>query len=260
MSSQSIYEKIEAYLEGKLTEEERKAFEAQLASDPKLAEKVSLYKNIDQVIEDQSTLDFQKLVQEQGTIFLQNEQKETAGEQSPIRFLSRRSLLIAASLLILVISIVLIYQNVNNQDKLSGPELYAHNFDTYNLNQSLRSQVSRLTDFQNGIKAYQSQDYDLAVNIFEDLAQNDSDDIVLAYCLAQAYLNQQPAQFAKAKASLRKIIVEGGSIYVPKAKWYLALIHLQEEALVEAKNLLEEVAQSDDQFGAKAKQVLGQLD
>ncbi|MEM8909220.1 MAG: hypothetical protein AAGD05_15345, partial [Bacteroidota bacterium] len=68
--SEQLYEKIEAYLNGTLAPAELQQFEAQLQTDPDLAAQLALFQNIDTALKDQSVLNFQKMVQQEGEAFL----------------------------------------------------------------------------------------------------------------------------------------------------------------------------------------------
>lgn len=258
MSSQSTYELIESYLEGKLEGEVLEKFEQRLQSDQDFAEQFALFNQVDRVLEDKGALDFQKMVQEQGTLFLQKESSSETSEGKVLNiFSNRKNWLIAATLLFLVISSLVLWNNSNTN--LSGPALYAQHFETYNLNQAVRSGAAEEGDFEKALNAFQKADYLQASQLLENLSKTKQSDMLLSFSLAQAYLNQKPAKFAAAKDALQKIIADGKSIYTPKAKWYLALILIHEESNVEAKKLLEDVAKSGDQFGAKAKTLLKEL-
>ena len=257
MSNQETFEQIEAYLNGALTGVELADFETRLKSDQQLADQVLLFQEIDQAVGDQSALHFQQLVKSEGDDFLakQNTQKNTPKSIS----LPRRYLAIAATLLVLVVSLLL-YWNINTSAFISGKALYAQNFETYNLHKNLRSEST--TDnavFKLAIEQYQARDFNAASTSFQQLATDAPEDQVLAFCLGNAFLNQQPPKLDLAKAQFQKIIDDGESIYVIRAKWFNALILIESEQFKLAESLLEEVATTQDNLGQKAKSLLQKI-
>ncbi len=259
MSNQPIYEKIKAYLDGELTGAELEAFEKELLSNPELAEDVELYQTIDMVLEDEATLNFQKIVQAEDEAFFEENTAKLV--EQPIRKIGgfNRQWMIAASFLFLIVSAILLWQLQTNAPQ-SNQELFAQYADTYPLNEDLRSSDSTVSDFEKGIQEYQSKDFDAATQTFEVLVAKNEQDMSLLFCLANAYFNQNPPQLDLAAQQFQKIITKDSSIYVPKAKWYLALIALEKEDLVQAKTLLKEVEQSGDKFGKIAERLLKELE
>ena len=257
MSLQNTYETIEAYLNGTLSAVDSKEFEQRLESDQELLEQLRLFQNINTAVKDKPLLNFQDIVRSEGEAFLA---KETSGAAlvRPINW-PRRLLGIAASLLVLLASIFLIWKM--QPGPLSGEELYVQNFETYPLNQSInRSGEEGPSKFKSGVTQYQAENFVLAAQAFQELAIANDQDMVLAFCLANTYLNLNPPKFDSAEQQFQKIIEDGASIYVPKAQWYLALILLQKEDLKQAEGLLQEVAKSGDQFGVQAKALLKELE
>ncbi len=261
MSTQDLYEKIEAYLSDSLSASERLDFEAKLQADPALAAEVELMKEMDIAISDKPILDFQKLVQSEGEAF----QKKHKAKEAPIKQIAKRNsrfyIGIAASLLFVIASIFFLWNN-QSSSQLSGKELFAQHFDTYDLNQNLRGSDSvDETAFEASIQQYQNKDYNAATTSFQQQVASAPNDMVLSFCLANAALNQNPPAVKLAEDQFRKIITNGESIYVLRSKWYLSLILLEKEKTAEAKTLLKELEQSpDNNLAQKAKAVLRDLD
>ncbi len=64
MNKEALYEKIEAYLNGALTEAEHLAFEAEIAAKPELAQAVQLHREITQTLGDSEKIAFRKTIQD----------------------------------------------------------------------------------------------------------------------------------------------------------------------------------------------------
>lgn len=255
MLSQDVYETIEAYLAGKLNTTELSDFEAKLQADPDLAREVLLLKEIDLAVGDKSVLQFQELVRKEGEAFKQAQSPRAV----PVKRLApRRYLAVAATLLLLVATVFLLRQYSDSSP--SGQNLFAQHFETYNLSQSMRSEsVAEEALFQTAIEQYQNENFSAASSSFQQLANNSPDDMVLAFCLANAYLNQSPPALDPAAAQFQKIIADGQSIYVLRSQWYLALIRLEQGDRAAAKKLLQALAQAPDNLGQKASSLLKDL-
>ena len=254
MSDQKLYEIIEAYLNGDLNGKELSEFEARIKSDQKLADQIAIFKDVDYAIKDKPLVDFQKLVVDEGKSFLQEEDKT----QTVVRKINwRRTLLIAASIVVFASALFVWKNQLNNP--LTNEDLFAQHFESYELNESLRGTTNNVKDFDLAIQSYQNKDFNAAVETFKNLSNSSSADMVTKFCLANAYLNQSPKNFAAAKVEFEKVILEGNSIYVPNAKWYLALILLEQDKRSEAIKLLQEIQDTGGNLGAKSSQLIDQL-
>ncbi len=268
MFSQEIYEQIEAYLEGSLNQVDVRKFEQQMADDPALAAEVTLWQQIDTAIGESDVADFQAMVYaEKGAFFEAIAEHETSMSSAPsqtsskvspqIGGWSRRVWAIAASVLILAFSALLILKMPSNKEA-NHEELYAQYFDTYDLSESLRSmdEDSSNADLTQALSQYKSGDFAAAAQSFQKLVANSPQDDALLFSLASTYLNQTPPRLAEAKQRFQKIVKANASFYVPQAQWYLALIALKKGKLEEAKGLLEKVIQSGDDSAKKSKELL----
>ena len=229
MSDQNSYEKIEAYLNGELTGAERSDFEQQLQTDKALAQQVLLFEEMDTALKDRSATNFQRLVEEQGNVYL-NKPKEEEEDKPIIRKINWQRYISIAAIFTLLISALFIWKNQLNAD-LSNDELFTKHFETYNLNESLRGDESADEKFNRAIQKYQSQAYEESSNILQELVAENSANTIFSFSLGQSCLNQKPANLNLAKTQFKKIIAEGNSIYVPAAKWYLALANMKLKGL-----------------------------
>ena len=255
MADQELYEKIEAYLNGDLTGAEHTEFEQQVKSDQNLAAQVALFKDVDSAISDKPILNFQKLVEDQGSSYLQGQESRQASVK---KINWRRNLAIAATFIVLASALFLWKNQLNTP--LSNQELFAQHFQTYNLNESLRGRENDKGNFDEAIQKYRSASYEEATAIFQKIAASDSTNITVAFWLAQSSLNQSPRNFNLAKIQFQKVINDGNSIYVPASKWHLALIALAQEDLATTKSLLRELESGGGNWSRKAKELSAQLD
>lgn len=254
-------EQIDAYLSGEDTPEGQRDFQRAVAADPQLANEVTLWRNIDEAIGNESTVDFQQKVADAGKHYL----AEAGGPQAKVRRLgvSRRLLSIAAAVLVLVASSVLIWQ-LNQDGTANGQELYAANFTPYQIvPETVRSTEELLlssSSLAKGLLEYQEKNFTAAAATFESMLPKYEDSMNLVFPLANAYLNQQPAQASLAAEQFQRVIDNGQSVYVPRAQWYLALIRIQQEDFSAAKALLEDVKRYGGETGKRAEALLKSLE
>lgn len=264
MLSKNTYENIDAYLNGTLTATDLEAFKKKLQNNPNLAVEVELVRRIDDTLSDSSSLEVHQVVEVVVDDFLTELAKEEKGaietvDSSPIHKIGGglQRWAVAASFLFLAIIAVVMWQ-LQSPTAPSNQELFAQNFSTYPLDEDVRSSTTA-TDFEKGIKQYQTRDFKAATQTFQSLIAVEENDMVLAFCLANAYLNQSPPQKKLATEQFQRIVTDGESVYVPKAQWYLALMALEAKKQENAKTLLEEVQVSGDEFAEKAEKLLKKL-
>jgi len=250
MEGQELYEKIDAYLNGVLKGTDLIEFEQQMKFDQDLATQVSMFKDVDSAISDKPILNFQKLVEDQGSEYLLGQKSKTA----TIKKINWRKNLSIAAIFLFVASAIFLWKNQLNSN-VNGQELFAQHFETYNLNESLRGGGNNKENFDEAIQKYQSASYKEATTIFQKIAASDSTNMIVAFWLAQSSLNQKPRNFILAKAQFQKIIIEGNSIYVPASKWHLALIALAQEDLSTTRELLKDLETGGGNWSKKAKEL-----
>lgn len=121
MASPELYEKIENYLKGRLSDEEHQTFARRAESDPELAREVALHRDMIEAIADEEVLAFRQRMEavagkiretdtdseyRSGATFSVNRQDSTSGDgssgQSARTFSLKRSLAVAATILILI--------------------------------------------------------------------------------------------------------------------------------------------------------------
>lgn len=254
MADQELYEKIEAYLNGDLKGADLVEFEQKMQSEEGLAAQVAMFRDMDSAISDKPVLNFQKLVEDQGSKYLD---VKNNSETRIKRLNWRRNISIAAGFLLLATALFLWNSELNSN--LSNQQLFAKHFETYNLNQDLRSGKDDENNFNQAIQKYQAEAYNESTDLFQLLVEADNSEMTYAFGLAQSALNQEPKNLNLAKLEFEKIVKEGNSIYVPASKWYLSLIALAQDDQSTAQELLTQLESGGGNWSIKAKQLNAQL-
>lgn len=256
MENTNNIEKIEAYLNGELNQEERTFFEAQLKTDTTLASEMELYQRVDQVLADDSALAFQKLTEQAGANFFT--QKTTNATIRKLPFY-RRPLAIAASITLLV-ACGFLWWMTNSTGTLSNDELFAANYESYAFSNTVRGNDDPVTPYEQAVLAYQNKDWTKATSLFSNVLEEEPSNASAAFGLGNAYLAIQPADLDAAALHFQQVIDDGKSLLVDKAKWYLALIRIKQGDITTAKQLLEQLLQSEEkQLANKAQTLIDKL-
>ena len=250
--------RIEEYLDGNMSEKESKEFQNAMQEDSKLANDVSIVKEVNQTISQNRKLkEFQKQLDSLNDTYFPMEE-ENHQSQGVVRQLPRRNLrrwLVAASILILVVSSIFVWTSHNNG--VDSTTLFAAHYEPYGLGQ--RGNDSNLNELeQKAAFVYNNNNFTEATPLFEELIQIDPSNEKNILRLGSAYLSTNQSQ--KAVDAFQKIISNPQSALVQTAQWYQALAYLQLENDSAAKSILNTLANSGNRtYPAKAKALLKSL-
>ncbi len=253
---ETTYHLIENYLDGKLTKEELAAFEARLQADAAFAQKVNLFREVETTLGDPVRQNIQAQLDNLGETYFQ--QPVVAKKKINLLPFYQKLWAIAASFLLLISIGFLLWQN-QSIDNLSNEQIFAQNYQLPNLDPMTRGRDRKHT-LQEVIELYENQDYPAALVRLKELRQRDSENKQLTYLLAHTYLNLSPPQLMESVETFKTLIQHNQNVYVPKAKWYLALIYIRQNNVVAAQPLLKAVVTVNDSNSEKAKLILRQLD
>ena len=250
--------RIEEYLDGNMSEKESKEFQNAMQEDSKLANDVSIVKEVNQTISQNRKLkEFQKQLDSLNDTYFPMEE-ENHQSQGVVRQLPRRNLrrwLVAASILILVVSSIFVWTSLNNG--VDSTTLFAAHYEPYGLGQ--RGNDSNLNELeQKAAFVYNNNNFTEATPLFEEIIQIDTSNEKNILRLGSAYLSTNQSQ--KAVDTFQKIISNPQSALVQTAQWYQALAYLQLENDSAAKSILNTLANSGNRtYPAKAKALLKSL-
>ena len=247
MKNDNNFELIEAYLEGKLTGEELKAFEKRTESDSDFA---SLVQDYSIAI---------KSIEEFGKQKLKNRLRKIHFEEitNKTRF-GRRELLKLAAVFIglLIVSGPFLYNYLSGGSNYQN--LYADNFALYPDILSQRSENGNLM-LDEAMSYYKNRDFENASVLFQKLdSQNLSMGNAIKLYSGISYLGAEKTD--EAEIIFRNIINEKENPFAGQANWYLALLTIKRENPEDAKILLAEIIQNKSYNHAKATKLLDEID
>ncbi|MEP3209328.1 MAG: tetratricopeptide repeat protein [Maribacter sp.] len=235
------------YFSNQLTQEERKMFDELLDSDAEFKARFDFEQNLQRAIKAEENQNVKaKLI---------SFEKEIAREipKSSLKK-SYRSLAIAASITLLMgLAWIGYIDGTSNKYE----ELYAQNFQEYpNTVYAITRSGSEESLERNAFVAYESGDYDAAIEKFEQIPSEVKQPYI-DFFLGQSYLNA--GKNDQAKAYFRETIVKADN-FVAESHWYLAMIALKEKDITEAESELKKLINGYDYNKEKAVALLKELD
>ncbi|MEO1438686.1 MAG: hypothetical protein AAFV80_24305 [Bacteroidota bacterium] len=237
------FEYLEAYLDGQLSDEQVRALETDLATDADLQQAIEQHRQTRKAVQ---LLDQLETRAEIGQIYQQGKQ------ETPIRSMNFQKLAIAAGLILLV-TMGLLY--VLGPRSIDAVQLADANFDAYPDRITAMSDQNLDSLLQIGLQAYNSTDYQLAIEAFSGLpADHPQADLIQLYSGIAEYQTSPKA----AITTLKALKASGGSLE-STASWYLALAYLKNKEKELAKAELTFLDQKGDYRNTQVKELLQQL-
>lgn len=248
------FEFRERYLAKQLSEEDREAYELDLAEDADLMKELKRH------------IHFTQAVGEYVEMPKESPLSAVKPPQDKPRWMPR------AATVLLLLGLAAIWWYVRDEDtKPPTPpvaQIYASYFQAMPTALEVETVVRRweiagienaadTSQLYRAFQYFEQAQYENAAMAFEDLieAGRDSTGSILFY-LAQAEL-----ELGNGPAAIEHfdLYLQQYDKYEEDATWYLALAHLRENALEPARGLLLEIAQSKGLYQSKAREILEQL-
>lgn len=244
---ENIEIRIQQYLDGELSDEQRLDLEEQIASDSSLQEKLSSYALLADGIRFNARKENWEKIQ-----LLEQE----AAIDTEIR-LDRdyKWYYVAASICAIVAAAILIYKVIYKQTDLG--DLYAENFSPYPalIHAPVRGPENPVTIEEKAYAAYSNEAYEEAITGFTTMLEEREDPMVNFY-LGNAYMAS--GNYEAAIKSLEKSI-ETPMVLETQARWYLGLSYLAAENRELALIQFNELAKGTSTYSEKAKTILKQF-
>jgi len=263
------FEHIERYLMGLLSDVEKEVFEAELATNVELQNKLRVSKNITDFLEENAiTIEHEEVTNSKAFIDfveshesqqlknnVQNIAQQFYTSHKKNRFPLNRFLYWGGGIaaIILVVITVLVFNNT-----ISKKDLYATYYDSNDL-PAFATRGDVKNDLVNGVTAFKLKHYDesiLLLELYVSTADADFDPLAYAY-LGFAYQNIGNSE----KAISQFILLEkSNSLDNSRALWYKALVYIKQDDIIKAKEELSKILTDNNNFNyAKAKTLLKSL-
>ena len=252
-------EEIEQYINGTLDEGAIADFERRMSADSELADRVNLMRQLDGSLNDQKAIDVQKAVFEVGDEFFGDNKSNTQNDRSSV-LKNLNFIKVAASIAFAILFGFILWWQLGAK-ALSNQELFANYFEPYEASDITRNEGSDLSDFNKAIQYYNAKNYSSAIPLLTQTLESKPLNNQALYLLGHSYLNQKPSDDNNAIVIFEMIVQNDKAIEVDQAKWYLALIFLNQDDMESAKQLCEELLNSEEvKLKKKAEELLKELD
>jgi tetratricopeptide (TPR) repeat protein len=235
---------VDRYLEGNLSERERTAFEERLLQDEMLRQEVSEIKLIrGGIIRLARATSLKKLQDLEGTL-------PPVKTNKTIHW-TNIWLQVAAGISLLAVCAYLLWPRTQEPT-----QIFAEHFEPYPniIMPTVRGVVENDSTVKaQAFRAYDQQDYVLAIQLFEKLSVQD--EAVLLY-LGNSYLAS--GQPEKALLLFEKVL-NNYEVFDEQAEWYVAVTYLKLEEREKAREALQKVVARNSSYKSKAQLILDKL-
>ena len=241
-------DELDRYLSDEMNAQEKQAFEQQLGSDTSLADDLALQRDTIAGIRLDGSQDLKKQLQaiEAGL------KKTTATKEGGTRRLMSW-IAIAASILAVVLVGYLFIPTATDPESL-----YVAYYQPYPnlINPAQRSvEVDEETVLEQAVRAYENQDYERALGLFEQGGGLSNAGFTFYY--AASYLGIDKPQ--SAIPLFEQVIQDESNLFYGPSLWYSALAHLKMDNKKAAVPLLEKLATLDGDYSTEAQELLDDI-
>jgi tetratricopeptide (TPR) repeat protein len=207
---------------------------------------------IDEILKDSDTEKFRTMLVSVHKEFTDKDKliKMPAGKSA-----SRRLYVyVAAASILLCIGIFGTIKMLINSSQPNCEELFKSYYEPYKNDYNTRSDEVLITNLYLAFQAYENKDYEKAAELFTKVVKSD-ETIMMAY-FYRGISCIELGEYKTALESFDKVMKNVNNPYYVQAKWYSALTWLKINNLTSAKQQLEWLSTNDRFYGAKAKELL----
>lgn len=232
--SPEYFGRIENYLQGKMTDIEKKEFESELENNPEMKKEVAIQKELQLSIEAGGLKE--SLNEIHNAVIGETKQSKT------------NWFAIAAGIAILIAASVWILNFQSNTDALFAE------YSTVDPGLPVPMSASVDYTFHDAMVDYKAEKYDKAIEKWTALSAETPDNLTITYYIGASFFNQE--KYAEAIPYFEKVMMDSDSKFQAKAQWYTVLSWLKTEN-TEAINQVVPVA--DSPFAGKITSIQQEL-
>jgi tetratricopeptide (TPR) repeat protein len=250
---EAFYEQIENYLAGNISPQEKARFEEQIRLDAHLAQEVEALRTARFVLKTGALLDIKEQLRGYSKELEKGDKKK-----GKVVFPHPWVWAVAASV-VLAVGLFLWIGKGNTNEQLFAE--YYRPYPNFVAPVKMGEQDYSYSDTtkRKAFFAYDQGSYKDAIPLFKQclVDQNDS---VVTYYLGNAYLGANLPKEAS-ETYLPLLQLEGkGFLFFIQTQWYLSLCYLKMNRLQEARQILETIRSSKNEYSERADQLLMKLD
>ena len=249
-------ERIQKYLDGKMSEEELKKFREDLIKDPELLQELDLHRSLGEIINSRDEIRFRRKLDEAYKTYKIISSEENEVNSGSLKFVSMKKL--ALALPVIAALVVILY--FSEKKKFSNDTIFKNYLKSYNKELTSRDQQENAEEGSLLVKA---------VDMYLQTQYSESSEMIKMYLrdhpgnvdahfyngLCNIYLND----FRDAISSFEFILQQPYSYYQEYARWYLALCYIKTNNNDTARTVLKEIIEANDTFSDEAKEIFKKL-
>ncbi len=249
---------IEKYLDGTLSDEEKKEFTEYLEKDSEFKELLQLHAEANRAIGDDAFFILKEKLNRAYQLY-ETESHSLSEIENKLHKgfnkLNRRILSLAATFLLITASVLAWYLFYNSDTR--GDKLFADYYTLYDPDIIYRSFEKSNDTWQDALLLYKEHKWQLADSLFSIILNSDSTDTAALFYsgITDIELNQ----LERAIDKLQKIINIGDSGYVIHARWYLALLYCKQNETDNARKMLQPLVSENNYYSKKVRSLLSRL-
>ncbi len=219
------HELLEDYLDGRMTVDQMRSFEARMGRDEALQKEYRLHQDMAKAILDDKANQFRRLLDDAHKHYERREKR-------PMYFRMAAAIVV----LLTVGGLILLFSGRN----VTSKDLAEKHYKTYQPFNGVRSATDeRSKMITAGFEAYHKADYITAARYFETVLKDAPDNNQIRFYLAIAYMeNKNPGEAIRL---LQNIVETRDVFYLSQAEWYMGLCYLwlgrKEEAILPFERL-----------------------
>jgi len=244
--TQELFEKIEAYLEGSLSETELASFKTLIDTNPDLKNEIAIHQGLQDELSNTKAIDFRKKL-----IIAQQELAAQNNKEKKKSFLLSYWKIAASIIFIIGIFSFFWFQNSTEQD------LYAIYYTPYPIGEIKRG--ADATDnkvLKNILLNYKNQKYQQTIIDLENLVAKEPTNEKFKLCLGNSYLNTD--QLTKAKTLFKTFSTENKNYF--DAQWFLSLTYLKMDQKDSVIPILKTMTSQNMRYKKSAIDLLKELE
>ncbi|WP_394748218.1 hypothetical protein [Spongiimicrobium salis] len=237
--NQELFEKIEAYLEGKLSPKDKRIFEKRIEGDAFLQKEVETHRKMKAALEDTGAIHFRAKIRS-----IEEKLKE---EERPKRISSSWWRIAASFLLVIGVSTILWLQLRPN------PDLFQGYYSPYPVEDTMRGTQTNI--LKESLQDYSNGNYNQAIPKIKKLLKEYPEKEIYQLYLGNCFLNMgEEMQALSIFGNFPK-----DSPFHEDAQWYLALTHLKLNNIPKTQAVLENLIEYQGVYEKEARSLLQKI-
>ncbi len=248
------YEKIEAYLQGELSDAERVQFQQELDADEALMAQFKTYQLADGYLQNEQRINKGEAALRNSINEIITQQKATELQPAKLLTIKKRWLYTAVAAAA-CIALFIILQPVLFKKSIDAQTLYAE-FALFEKFSPVRGISPTDSLLKTGGLQFNNKQYTEAINSFTQYLNSKPNEP--KYQLARAFALIETSQFAQAEIDLLNV-EKGTSAYTSQATWYRALSLLKQQKITDCIKVLQTISADSDMY-KQAQELLSKID